>query len=139
MPYRFFRSDVFPALSDRVRYRQKNESRRARTIQLHTRPSYHRSTSKFQRRPSRFKRSGYAFSHEKGFGDLITSGTNMPEGKESGSIRLWSKAKRALSDKNGGMKHSFTVENSPIPEMEEVHMEMDCVDAESSQIATSAL
>lgn len=106
---RFFKIDTNPNLSDRIRFLQKNASRKARTKQLMSTLSYR--TSSHRRHESRFKRSGYAFSHEKGFGDLITSGKNMPGGKESGSIRLWSRNNRMRPEiQTGTTRLPFIIE-----------------------------
>ena len=68
-------------------------------------------------------RSSYAFSHEKGFGDLITTGTNMPGGKESGSVRLWPKRARQRNLHNDSyLPDMFPVEESPEKEMQEVRV-----------------
>lgn len=62
--------DVFPTLSDRVRFKQRMQQIRSRQSQdvLRT-PS--------ARRARRSIRSGYAFAHQEGFGRLITSGKIM--------------------------------------------------------------
>uniref|UniRef100_A0A146MAI4 Phospholipid-transporting ATPase n=1 Tax=Lygus hesperus TaxID=30085 RepID=A0A146MAI4_LYGHE len=70
LAYRFFFIDVFPTLSDRVRLKQRMTKVRSR------------SSGDILRTPSARKarrsiRSGYAFSHQEGFGRLITSGTIM--------------------------------------------------------------
>ncbi|XP_078283641.1 putative phospholipid-transporting ATPase IM [Rhinoraja longicauda] len=64
--FRFLKVDLKPSLSDKVRYMQ-----RARRKQ---RPTQHRMR-RVNRTSSR--RSGYAFAHQEGFGELITSGRNM--------------------------------------------------------------
>ncbi|XP_059808713.1 phospholipid-transporting ATPase ID isoform X2 [Hypanus sabinus] len=64
--FRFLKVDLKPTLSDKVRYLQ-----RARRKQ---KPTQHRMR-RVNRTSSR--RSGYAFSHQEGYGELITSGRNM--------------------------------------------------------------
>ncbi|XP_072134331.1 phospholipid-transporting ATPase ID isoform X1 [Mobula birostris] len=64
--FRFLKVDLKPTLSDKVRYLQ-----RARRKQ---KPAQHRMR-RVNRTSSR--RSGYAFSHQEGYGELITSGRNM--------------------------------------------------------------
>lgn len=64
--FRFLKVDLFPTLSDQLRQRQKAQ-KKARP--LHSRrPQTRRSSS---------RRSGYAFAHQEGYGELITSGKNM--------------------------------------------------------------
>ncbi|XP_036298512.1 probable phospholipid-transporting ATPase IM isoform X2 [Pipistrellus kuhlii] len=66
LAFRFLKVDLFPTLSDQIRQRQKAQ-RKARP--LHSRrPQTRRSSS---------RRSGYAFAHQEGYGELITSGKNM--------------------------------------------------------------
>ncbi|XP_055338494.1 phospholipid-transporting ATPase ID-like [Paramacrobiotus metropolitanus] len=132
---RFYKLDVNPSLSDRIRMRQKNASRRQRTIQLVQRPSYLRRSSRL--RGSRFKRSGYAFAHESGFGHLITSGLNMFGGnegtKESGSVRLFSRFQKQRADTNSKFKQNFIIQDNPKAEMKEIGLPVtgDEVDAAS--------
>ncbi|VFV43770.1 probable phospholipid-transporting, partial [Lynx pardinus] len=63
--FRFLKLSLKPDLSDTVRYSQLVRKKRAQ----------HRCT----RRPGRTssRRSGYAFAHQEGFGELIMSGKNM--------------------------------------------------------------
>lgn len=63
---RFLKVDLFPTLSDQIRQRQK--------AQRKARPPYSRRP---QTRRSSSRRSGYAFAHQEGYGELITSGKNM--------------------------------------------------------------
>ncbi|OQV17784.1 Phospholipid-transporting ATPase ID [Hypsibius exemplaris] len=129
---RFFLIDTRPTLSDRVRLRQKNESKLKRfQVSAHvaglTRPSASVTPTARRRKNRRSMRSSYAFSHEKGFGDLITTGTNMPGGKESGSVRLWGKKARRRTDQNGAgavttLANAFVEESSPEKEMQEVRI-----------------
>ncbi|XP_055880345.1 phospholipid-transporting ATPase ID-like isoform X3 [Biomphalaria glabrata] len=70
--YRFYTTNVCPTLSDRVRLRQrmkKSKSKFGRDLRI-----LRHSTI---RRSGRSVRSGYAFAHQAGFGELITSGLNM--------------------------------------------------------------
>ena len=72
--YRFYTSNVTPTLADRVRLRQrlkKSKSKLSRDFRMHRQSTIRRST--------RSIRSGYAFAHQAGFGELITSGINMKE------------------------------------------------------------
>ncbi|KAH9519100.1 Phospholipid-transporting ATPase ID [Bulinus truncatus] len=72
--YRFYTTNVCPTLSDRVRLRQrmkKSKSKFGRDLRI-----LRHSTI---RRSGRSVRSGYAFAHQAGFGELITSGINMRE------------------------------------------------------------
>ncbi|KAK3098825.1 hypothetical protein FSP39_023456 [Pinctada imbricata] len=69
--YRFYLLDVKPTLSDRIRLKQRMTKSKSRSKDLHIR---RHSTL---RRSTRSLRSGYAFAHQEGFGELITSGLNM--------------------------------------------------------------
>jgi len=68
---RFYYIDTRPTLTDKVRLKQKISKSKSRSGELILR---RQST---MRRSTRSLRSGYAFSHAEGFGNLITSGTNM--------------------------------------------------------------
>ncbi|XP_061590379.1 phospholipid-transporting ATPase ID-like [Cololabis saira] len=59
--YRFILLQIKPTINDKVRYKMRKEALPA--------PALHRA------RPQRFstRRSGYAFSHSQGYGDLVTS------------------------------------------------------------------
>ncbi|XP_077935498.1 putative phospholipid-transporting ATPase IM isoform X2 [Halichoerus grypus] len=63
---RFLKMDLCPTLSDQIRQRQKAQKK--------TRPLRSRRP---QTRRSSSRRSGYAFAHQEGYGELITSGKNM--------------------------------------------------------------
>ncbi|XP_039074863.1 phospholipid-transporting ATPase ID isoform X3 [Hyaena hyaena] len=63
--FRFLKLSLKPDLSDTVRYSQLVRKKRAQ----------HRCTRRAGRTSSR--RSGYAFAHQEGFGELIMSGKNM--------------------------------------------------------------
>uniref|UniRef100_A0A1A8FKH8 Phospholipid-transporting ATPase n=4 Tax=Nothobranchius korthausae TaxID=1143690 RepID=A0A1A8FKH8_9TELE len=62
----FLKVDLFPTLTDKVRYLQQSRKRHGPQEQ---------SLRRVRRTSSR--RSGYAFSHQQGYGELITSGKNM--------------------------------------------------------------
>lgn len=66
--YRFYKLDVEPTLADRCRYIQRMSRRRTKPAE----PQLRRYSS--TRKSRRSIRSGYAFSHQEGFGNLITSG-----------------------------------------------------------------
>ena len=68
---RFYYIDTRPTLADKVRLKQKITTSRSRSGDLILR---RHST---MRRSTRSLRSGYAFAHTEGFGELITTGTNM--------------------------------------------------------------
>lgn len=63
---RFLRADLFPTLTDKVRHLQQSRKRE--------RPQ-EQNLRRVRRTSSR--RSAYAFSHQQGYGELITSGKNM--------------------------------------------------------------
>lgn len=63
---RFLRADLFPTLTDKVRHLQQSRKR--------DRPQ-EKNLRRVRRTSSR--RSAYAFSHQQGYGELITSGKNM--------------------------------------------------------------
>uniref|UniRef100_A0A8C9SJS6 Phospholipid-transporting ATPase n=1 Tax=Scleropages formosus TaxID=113540 RepID=A0A8C9SJS6_SCLFO len=66
---RFLRTDLYPTLSDKVRYNGplQQASRKQRPQE--------QNLKRVRRTSSR--RSAYAFSHQEGYGELITSGKNM--------------------------------------------------------------
>ncbi|OCT86919.1 probable phospholipid-transporting ATPase IM isoform X1 [Xenopus laevis] len=66
LTFRFLKADLSPTLSDKVRYLQQAKKRR-KPLENRMR-RVHRTSS---------RRSGYAFSHQEGYGELITSGKNM--------------------------------------------------------------
>ena len=68
--FRTLRVDVDPHIVDDVRLKQKKEGRR-----LFKRPKFHRKPvdSAVTRRTT-VKRTGYAYSHTEGFGEMITTG-----------------------------------------------------------------
>ena len=77
--YRFYTTVIRSTLSDRVRMKQRLTKSKAR------RDFHIRRASTF-RRSARSMRSGYAFAHQEGFGELITSGINMRD--RAGSVQL---------------------------------------------------
>ncbi|XP_042543919.1 probable phospholipid-transporting ATPase IM [Dipodomys spectabilis] len=64
--FRFLKMELYPTLSDQIRHWQK--------AQRKTRPPRSRRP---QTRRLSSRRSGYAFAHQEGYGELITSGKNM--------------------------------------------------------------
>ncbi|XP_005376734.1 PREDICTED: probable phospholipid-transporting ATPase IM isoform X2 [Chinchilla lanigera] len=64
--FRFLKVDLYPTLTDQIRQRQKAQ-KKAKPVRRQ-RPQTRRSSS---------RRSGYAFAHQEGYGELITSGKNM--------------------------------------------------------------
>ncbi|KAM9070535.1 probable phospholipid-transporting ATPase IM isoform X1 [Sarcophilus harrisii] len=64
--FRFLKVVLYPTLSDQVRQLQKAQDK-ARPLRGHKR----------QPRRTSSRRSGYAFAHQEGYGELITSGKNM--------------------------------------------------------------
>ncbi|XP_073424573.1 probable phospholipid-transporting ATPase IM isoform X1 [Dendrobates tinctorius] len=66
LTFRFLKVDLTPTLSDKVRYLQQAKKKR-KPLANHMR-RVHRTSS---------RRSGYAFAHQEGYGELITSGKNM--------------------------------------------------------------
>lgn len=78
---RFYHVDVHPTLSDKCRYKQRVLRARAKApVEVSTR---RRSSIRRQRRSIR---SGYAFSHQEGFGRLITSGKIMKKVKSGAQL-----------------------------------------------------
>ncbi|CAL1528456.1 unnamed protein product [Lymnaea stagnalis] len=95
--YRFYTTNVTPTLSDRVRLRQrmkKSKSKFGRDLRIHRQSTIRRS--------GRSVRSGYAFAHQAGFGELITSGINMRERAKDkhNSVVLTRIIRGGLSDSN---------------------------------------
>ncbi|XP_032153697.1 probable phospholipid-transporting ATPase IM isoform X9 [Sapajus apella] len=64
--FRFLKVDLYPTLSDQIRQWQKAQKK--------AKPLRSRRT---RTRRSSSRRSGYAFAHQEGYGELITSGKNM--------------------------------------------------------------
>ncbi|CAG5116517.1 unnamed protein product, partial [Candidula unifasciata] len=72
LAYRFYATNFTPTLSDRVRLRQrikKSKSKFGGALRIQRQST--------MRRSNRSMRSGYAFAHQTGFGELITSGLNF--------------------------------------------------------------
>ena len=78
--YRFYTTNIKATLSDRVRMKQRLMKSKSKSRELHI-----RRASTF-RRSARSMRSGYAFAHQEGFGELIMSGTNMRD--RTSSVQL---------------------------------------------------
>ncbi|KAM9851992.1 phospholipid-transporting ATPase ID [Aulostomus maculatus] len=80
LAFRFLKLDLKPQLSDTVRYtqlvRQKKRKPVGRSIGGTQRSMGSVSEGRLGARGSS-RRSGYAFAHQEGFGELITSGKNM--------------------------------------------------------------
>lgn len=79
--YRFYCTSIKASLSDRVRLKQRLTKSKSRSRDFHV-----RRASTF-RRSHRSMRSGYAFAHQQGFAELITSGTNMRDRASSAQLR----------------------------------------------------
>ena len=69
---RFYVIDTRPTLNDKVRLKQKVSKSRSRDSALIL-----RRTSTMRRSMRASMRSGYAWAHSEGFGELITTGRNM--------------------------------------------------------------
>ena len=69
---RFYYFDTRPTLNDKVRLKQKISKSQSKTQDLVL-----RRTSTIRRSQRSIGRSGYAFAHSQGFGELITTGANM--------------------------------------------------------------
>ncbi len=69
---RFYYIDTRPTLTDKVRLKQKISKSKSRSGELIL-----RRASTMRRSTRSLQRSGYAFAHQEGFGELITTGTNM--------------------------------------------------------------
>ena len=110
--YRFYQTNIKATLSDRVRMKQRLSKSKSRSRDMHI-----RRTSTF-RRSQRSMRSGYAFAHQQGFGDLITSGLNMRD--RASSVQLKSpvtltnvkKMQEATSVRQNGNKTALTIPNT---------------------------
>ncbi|XP_024917280.1 phospholipid-transporting ATPase ID isoform X2 [Cynoglossus semilaevis] len=80
LAFRFLKLDLKPQLSDTVRYtqlvRQKKRKPAGRNVGGPWRGAGSVSESRLGARGGS-RRSGYAFAHQEGFGELITSGKNM--------------------------------------------------------------
>ena len=69
---RFYYIDTRPTLTDKVRLKQKISMARTKSGDRII-----RRASTMRRSTRSLQRSGYAFAHSQGFGELITTGTNM--------------------------------------------------------------
>ncbi|XP_055843321.1 probable phospholipid-transporting ATPase IM [Episyrphus balteatus] len=100
LAYKFYSVDLFPSLSDKIRYKQ-----RAAQLKLRQGTRIQRVTS--SRRGRRSLRSGYAFAHQEGFGRLITSGKIMRKLPQEFAFPLGLGTKRQTSSTdNDEPKHS---------------------------------
>ncbi|XP_055909383.1 phospholipid-transporting ATPase ID isoform X2 [Eupeodes corollae] len=90
LAYKFYSVDLFPSLSDKIRYKQ-------RAAQLKLRQGTHIQRVTSSRRGRRSLRSGYAFAHQEGFGRLITSGKIMRKLPQEFAFPLGLGTKRQLS------------------------------------------
>lgn len=87
--YRFHESSINPTLSDKIRLKQRIE----KNVLSEKHMGVYRTPS--SRHSHISVRSGYAFSHEQGFGDLITSGKIMRQCMEPRNWRsCWHKNPR---------------------------------------------
>ncbi|KAL4227660.1 Phospholipid-transporting ATPase ID [Mactra antiquata] len=80
--YRFYWTSIKSSLSERIRMKQRLTKSKSRSRDLHI-----RRTSTFRRSSHRSLRSGYAFAHQQGFAELITSGINMRDRASSAQLR----------------------------------------------------
>ncbi|XP_028282199.1 phospholipid-transporting ATPase ID isoform X2 [Parambassis ranga] len=79
LAFRFLKLDLKPQLSDTVRYTQLVRQKRRKPIGRSVGGAWRGTGSVSGRLGTRggSRRSGYAFAHQEGFGELITSGKNM--------------------------------------------------------------
>ena len=77
---RFYVIDTRPTLNDKVRLKQKVSKSRSRESALVL-----RRTSTMRRSMRASMRSGYAWAHTEGFGELITTGRNMKQTTKPGA------------------------------------------------------
>lgn len=111
LAYKFYSVDLFPSLSDKIRYKQ-----RAAQLKLRQGSRIQRITS--SRRGRRSLRSGYAFAHQEGFGRLITSGKIMRKLPQEFAFPLGLGTKRQTSSsENDETKQNITTSptNSTTP------------------------
>ncbi|XP_038076236.1 phospholipid-transporting ATPase ID-like isoform X3 [Patiria miniata] len=125
MGKRAVQADVQPTLADKVRLEQRQERQelkkaRKKSLQLRgfrSRGSVRdsvRSTTGLQRTGSKrpaSSRSGYAFSHQEGFGEIIQKGVNMRNGNEAGQAAEGKNVRKASKDKRAPQA---TIEESPV-------------------------
>ncbi|XP_068998882.1 phospholipid-transporting ATPase ID isoform X1 [Embiotoca jacksoni] len=80
LAFRFLKLDLKPQLSDTVRYTQLVRQKRRKPVGHNVGGAWQGASSVSEGRlgaRSGSRRSGYAFAHQEGFGELITSGKNM--------------------------------------------------------------
>ncbi|XP_004541353.1 phospholipid-transporting ATPase ID isoform X1 [Maylandia zebra] len=80
LAFRFLKLDLKPQLSDTVRYTQLVRQKRRKPPGRNTGSAWRGTGSVSEGRLGArggSRRSGYAFAHQEGFGELITSGKNM--------------------------------------------------------------
>ena len=109
--YRFWYLDVKPTLSDRVRMKQRLTKSKSRSKELHV---LRRAST--LRRSTRSLRSGYAFAHQEGFGELITSGINMRQRAEDSEKRNpveLTRVKKLNSGETNGNRPKAKSSNNP--------------------------
>ena len=110
--HRFYYTAIKPSLIDRIRLKQRLQKSKTKLGELRIRRS---STI---RRSVRSMRSGYAFAHQEGFGELITSGTNMRERAESvmlpQPVKLTNVKRLDSSEGNGAVKVKSNTNNQTI-------------------------
>ncbi|KAM9805955.1 phospholipid-transporting ATPase ID isoform 5-T5 [Syngnathus typhle] len=76
LAFRFLKLDLKPQLSDTVRYTQLVHQKKRRPAGGSVASTWRTSEGRLGARGGS-RRSGYAFAHQEGFGELITSGKNM--------------------------------------------------------------
>ncbi|KAM7383468.1 hypothetical protein PAMP_003116 [Pampus punctatissimus] len=80
LAFRFLKLDLKPQLSDTVRYTQLVQQKKRKPVGRTVGGAWHSAGSVSEGRlgaRGSSRRSGYAFAHQEGFGELITSGKNM--------------------------------------------------------------
>ena len=110
--------DTRPTLTDRVRFKMKHLASQTTAAAAQTakgrkgRPKVIlRRHSTLRRSTRSINRSGYAFSHQEGFGRLITTGTNMIASIASGA-RIAKRTPAALSIPTFGSSRTGRITNS---------------------------
>ncbi|KAL3866130.1 hypothetical protein ACJMK2_043460 [Sinanodonta woodiana] len=115
--YKFYMTSIRTTLSDRIRMKQRlTKSRSKAELPIRRQSTLRRST--------RSMRSGYAFSHQSGFGELITSGINMRERARSNAAKtpvILTKVKK-LEGTSSGKKRAVspTPLKSSLPSEEQI-------------------
>ena len=107
---RFYYIDTRPTLTDKVRLKQKVSKSKSRSSELIL-----RRASTFRRSQRSLQRSGYAFAHQEGFGELITKGTNMRNSMSPQQIQQHRRGTNTRGTETTAMKKSGSksVLNSP--------------------------